>query len=770
MGVRYLGAAVRRLEDPRLITGRGQFVDDLPMGGVLHAAFVRSPHAHARITGFDAQAARGLPGVVAVFTGADIGGAAPTPELLPSPMILQPRTQAPLASEAVHYVGEAVAIVVAESRAVAEDATAMVTVDYEPLDPMVDARRALAPGAPLAHEGAPDNRVAAMSARFGNADVVFAAAPHVFRNSFALHRGGCHSMECRGVLARPDPLGGRLDVWSSTQSPYMVRRMLAQYLGRDENAVRVAAPDVGGGFGPKAVVYPEEYAVPLAAIALGRPVKWIEDRREHFVATTQQRDQWYDLEVAADGEGRLLAVRGRCVHDNGAYLPYGLVLPSTAIGSFPGPYALQALDIAVDVVFTNFVPNTPVRGAGRPNACFVLERLADRVARELGLSRAEVRRRSFVRVDQFPYETGIKGRDGAPISYDSGDYAACLDTALGMIGPDFRERQARARAQGRYIGLGVASYVEDTGLAPFEGATIRVQPNGKILLQTGAAAQGQGHKTAFAQICADLLGVRPEDVSVEAGDTAAFPLGVGTIASRIAVTGGSSVHMAATQVRAKAIKVAAKMLEASEADLELEDGAVRLVGTDRHVGLGEIAGKLAGIFGIPMPAGIEPGLAATAFFEARQTTFANGTNACEVEVDIETGQVKILRYVVAHDCGKLINPMLVDGQIRGGVVHGIGNALYERMLYDESGQPLSTNYGEYLLPLATEMPRIEIAHLESPSPRNPLGVKGAGEGGTIPAAACVISAIEDALAPFNVRLSHHPVSPPDILAAIEAGA
>jgi aerobic carbon-monoxide dehydrogenase large subunit len=473
--------------------------------------------------------------------------------------------------------------------------------------------------------------------------------------------------------------------------------------------------------------------------------------------------------VAADADGRLRGLRGRCLHDNGAYVPYGPILPGTALSAFPGPYALEALDITMDMVFTNLVPTTPVRGAGRPNTCFVLERLADGVARELGLDRAEVRRRSFVRPDQFPYETGLKARDGSPTTYDSGDYGACLDAALELFGDSFRERQEQARAQGRYIGLGIASYVEDTGIGPFEGATIRVQPSGKVLLQTGAAGQGQGHRTVFAQIAADLLGVRPEDVTVESADTAAFPLGISTVASRIAVTAGSSVHLAATQVRTKAIKVASDILEASEQDLTIEDGLVRVVGSDLKVSLGEIALKLNGALGMPMPPNTDPGLAATAYHDARKTTFACGTNLCEVEVDIDSGDVKILRYVVAHDCGRLINPMLVDGQIRGGVVHGIGNAVFERMIYDESGQPLTTNYGEYLLPLATEMPRIEIVHLETPSPLNPIGVKGAGEGGTIPATACVISAIDDALRPFGVRITEHPVSPARVVELIEHG-
>lgn len=771
MGARYFGASVRRLEDPKLITGRGSYVDDIAIPGMLHVAFVRSPHAHARINGIDAEFARTMPGVHAVITADDLGGKADKPMILPvpAPIIKQVKTQYPLARRSVHAVGDTVAVVVADSRALAEDAAAMVMVDYDPLPASVDLAHALDPGAPLAHEDSPDNLIATLKGGFGDVAGVFGKAAHVFKERIEIHRGGCHSMECRGVVVRPDPMGDRFEMWSSTQVPYMVRRYLAQYMGLEENTIRVAAPDVGGGFGPKAVVYAEEYAVALAAVHLGVPLKWIEDRREHFVATTQQRDQIWDLEVAADENGRMLGVKGVCLHDNGAYIPYGIVLAATGMASFPGPYALECVDVTMHSIFTNMVPNTPVRGAARPNTCFLLERLADLVATKLGMDPAEVRRRSFVKKEQMPYTTGMKARDGSPVAYDSGDYAGCLDMAIEKYGRDFRARQAAARAQGRYLGMGVASYVEDTGLAPFEGATIKIQPDGKVHLQTGAAAQGQGHKTVFAQIAADQLGVRLEDVTVEAADTAAFPLGIGTVASRVAVVGGSSVHMAAIEVRGKAIKVGAMLLEAAEADMVLEDGFVKVAGTDRKVGLGEIALKLNGLFGTPMMKGIEPGLSATSYFEARELTFANGSNVCEVEVDIETGAVKILRYVVAHDCGRLINPMLVDGQIRGGVVHGIGNALYERMIYDESGQPLTTNYGEYLLPLATEMPRIEIVHMESPSPRNPLGVKGAGEGGTIPAAAAVIAAVEDALSPFGARIAKHPISPQDVVEMIEAG-
>ncbi len=772
MGVRYFGAEVRRVEDPKLITGRGQYLDDLPIAGVVHAAFVRSPHAHARIQRIDTAAAKSTPGVIAVYTAEDFGDVArrTLPHMVPVAIVKQPLNYQPLAHSEVCHVGVPVAVVVGKTRALAEDAASLVNVDYEVLPAIIDWRRALDANAPRAHSGTPDNLVGALHGRFGSVEDVFAKAPHVFAERFETHRGGCHSMECRGVAAMMDPFGNGLTVWTSTQAPHMIRRLIADHLGRDERTVRVIAPDVGGGFGPKCAFYPEEVVIPLAAIELGLPVKWVEDRHEHFLSTTQQRDQSWDLEVAADLNGRLLAVRGRCIHDNGGYVPYGLVAAVTSLSAFPGPYALEAVDIKLDVVFTNLIPNTPVRGAGRPTTCFVLERLADRVARELSIDPADVRRRSFVRKEQFPYPTGMKARDGSLVTYDSGDYHGCLEAVLELGGANFDERRTEALAQGRYIGRGIASYVEDTGLAPFEGASVRVEPTGRVVVQTGAASQGQGHATMFAQICADILGVRIEDITVEAADTALFPLGIGAIASRTAVTAGSSVHQASLAVRKKAIKVASELLEAAEGDLELEDGVVRVVGAPGlNVPLGQIAAKLNGMSGIPMFQGIEPGLASTAFYEARKTTFANGTHLVEVEVDIDTGRVKILRYIVGHDCGRLINPMLVDGQVRGGVVHGIGNALFERVQHDEQGQPMAVNYSDYLLPTAPEVPRIEIIHIESPSPLNPIGVKGAGEGGTIPAAAGVIAAVEDALRPFNVRITEHPVSPARIRELIRLG-
>ncbi|MCC7345919.1 MAG: xanthine dehydrogenase family protein, partial [Variibacter sp.] len=527
---RYFGAPVKRLEDPKLITGRARYVDDIAAPDLLHAAFVRSPHAHARIRSIDKSAAEALAGVHAVLALADFG-----PELakkrmpltFPSPLFKRAHTQYPLAADEVCYVGEAIVIVVAESRHVAEDAAALVAVDYDPLPAVIDCEQALAGAAPV-HADAGSNLVATLVGKFGDAASAFAGAPHVFKERYHLHRGGCHSMECRGVLARHDDVDDLLTVWSSTQSPHMVRRFLALHLDRDESRLRVIAPHVGGGFGPKAAVYPEEIVVALAALTLRRPVKWIEDRREHFVATTQQRNQVWNLEVAARGDGRILGIRGRGVHDNGAYTPYGLLLALTSLSPFPGPYALPALDLTLDVAYTNATPTSPIRGAGRPYAAFIIERVVDLVARGLALDPAEVRRRNFVRADQMPYATGMKYRDGSDITYDSGDYAACLDQALELADyAGFPQRQAAARAQGRYLGIGVSSYIEDTGVGPFEGAMVRVLPTGKVMVFTGAASQGQGHATTLAQICADALGVDLDNVVVEAADTAKFPLGIG---------------------------------------------------------------------------------------------------------------------------------------------------------------------------------------------------------------------------------------------------
>jgi len=772
MGARNIGAVVKRLEDPRLVTGHGRFTDDIVVPGMLEMAFVRSSEPHAAIRSIDAAQARAVPGVVAVWTLADLGAVAQKPmvQSYPSPAIKQNRTQHPLAKDEVCYVGEAVAVVVAENRYIAEDAAHLVAVDYEHLPHVIDVREAARSDSAPAHRGGQNNLAATVAWKFGDAAGAFARAPHVFRETYHQHRGAPHSIEGRGVIAQYDGAADQLTLWSSTQSPFLVRRYLAQYLEREEAAIRVIAPDVGGGFGPKAGHYAEELVAALVAMKLGRPVKWIEDRREHFLTTTQQRDQFWDVEVACEASGKVLALRAKCIHDNGAYLPYGLLLCMTSIVPFPGPYAIPAVEVTLDCVFTNAVPTSPIRGAGRPCAAFILERTMDTIARNLGVDRAAVRRANFVRKDQFPYETGGRLPTGVTIEYDSGDYAACLDMVLESASyAAFEAKRAEAAKTGRWIGLGIASYNEDTGLPPYEGATVKVLPSGRIAVELGSCAQGQGLETIAAQIAADQFDVDPHDVIVKTGDTAFSAIALSTVGSRVASTAGPSVHLAATQVREKALRLASQQLEAAEEDLEVTRGAINIKGVaDRKVTLGELAKRLVSNVNVPLPSGFTPGLEATAYHTPPRPVYANGSNVAEVEVDVETGAVTLLDYRVAHDCGTLINPMLVDGQIVGGVVHGIGNALYEHMKYDpESGQPVTTNFGDYLLPIATEIPPIRLQHMESPSPLNPLGVKGAGEGGTIPGIACVVAAVEDALKPLGVKLNEYPLSPERLLELID---
>jgi carbon-monoxide dehydrogenase large subunit len=760
---RSLGAAVKRLEDPAILTGRGRYVDDLALPGMLEVAFVRSSEAHAMIRKIDVASARALPGVHSVLLLEDLGVDQRMVQANPHPLLGQNITQYPLARDEVCYVGETIAMVLAENRYVAEDAASLVQVDYEPLPAVVDVRDAAQPGAPKVHAGSPDNLVARIPWKFGDAEAAFAASKNIFREQYVQHRGGCHSMECRGVVASHDAFSDQLTLWSSTQSPYLVRRFLAQYMEREETGIRVVAPDVGGGFGPKAAHYPEELALALAALKTGRPLKWIEDRREHFVATTQQRDQLWDVEVACDDAGKVLAIRARALHDHGAYVPYGLLLALGSVVNFPGTYAIPAVDIAIDVVFTNAVPTTPIRGAGRPYANFILERTMDCVARNLKLDRAEVRRRNLVRKEQMPYSTGGRLPNGKPVMFDSGDYLGVLEMALKNS-----RYPEKPRKSGRLVGFGISCYNEDTGLAPFEGANVRVLPSGKVVVTSGAGAQGQGVRTILAQIAADALGMKPEDVQVEIGDTAIFPMGMSTVGSRTTVTAGSSVHLAAVEVRDKAIRLAAETLECAPVDLEVAEGKVRIKGVpERSVPLGDLARRLAGQVNVPSPAGFSPGLEATAYHAVERPVYANGANVAVVEVDPETGRVEVVDYYVAHDCGTLVNPPLVDGQIVGGVAHGISNVLFERMVYDrETGQPQTTNYGEYLLISAPEMPRMHLAHMETPSPWNPLGVKGAGEGGTIPCLAAVVSAIEDAL---GVKVNEYPLSPERIVELLDAG-
>ncbi len=771
---RLVGKDVKRVEDAALIRGQGRFVDDIAPPGTLHAAFVRAQHAHALILGVDAEAARALPGVHAVWTLDDLRPHLTGTRLVvaqPSPSYRLELHRPVLAETEVVHVGEAIAVVLAESRYVAEDAAALVLVDYDPLPAVSDCVAALAPGAPLAHRGAASNLAAALTLEYGAVEAAFAAAPHVFAERLSIHRGGSHSMECRGVVAMHDPLEDRLTLYNSTQTPHAAKRMLCDLLGLGEEQVRVVIPDVGGGFGPKLIFYPEEVVVALAARLTGRPVKWIEDRYEHFVATTQERDQQWTVDLATDTQGRILAVRGVMIHDHGAWTARGVNVPQGAVSAMPLAYVVPAFRMEMRVAVTNKVPVTPVRGAGQPQGVFAMERLLDRAARELGLDRAEIRRRNLVPGDAMPYATPLRTRGGMQVVLDSGDYPACQQMALDEADwAGFPERQRTARAAGRHIGIGVANYVEGTGRGPFEHVSVRIEPSGRIMVATGAAAMGQSTRTMLTQLVAEQLGGDMDNVVVVTGDTAASPMGIGGSNSRQAVLAGSSAHVAAIRVRDKVLAVAAELLEAGIADLEIDGRDVRVSGTDRSLTLGGIARAVAGQAGFAIPGQRGPGLYAEEAVVIDVMAYANGTAVAEVEVDAETGSVGIRRIVFSHDCGRALHPRIVDGQLMGGIAHGIGNALYEFMRYDEHAQPTSTTLADYLLVTATEMPPVRILHMCSPTPLNPLGIKGVGEAGVIPIPAAIASAIEDALAPFAVRISAAPLSPVDILGLIDAQA
>ena len=549
-----------------------------------------------------------------------------------------------------------------------------------------------------------------------------------------------------------------------------MQQTLTTLLDMDES-LRVAAPDIGGGFGAKLCVYSEDVAVVAAAKLLNRSLKWIEDRREYFTNAVHERDQYWALEIAVDAEARVLGIRGKLLHDTGAYTVQDPNIPYNSASTMSGPYAIPALNIDVTIAMTNTTPVSSVRGAGYPQASFAMERLLDLVSREMKLDRAEVRRRNLIPPQKMPYQKPIKARSGVTIQYDSGDYPACQAEALAAIGwDDFRTRQETARKAGRHLGIGLSHGVKGTGRGPFESGLVRISRTGKITVFTGASAMGQGLGTAMAQIAASQLGVSVEQINVVAGDTAGVSLGLGGFASRQTVTAGSSVHLAAKAVADKAKKVASHMLEAAEHDLELAGGEVRVVGAPQlNVKLAEIARILQGAPGYGFPPGVDPGLESNVMHRTDPLAYANACHAAEVEVDVETGEVKILRYVALQDSGVLINPMMVEGQVHGGVVHGIGNTFYEWMGYDDAGQPVTTTFADYLLPTATEVPRLETLYKETPSPLNPLGVKGVGEAGTIPAAAALISAVEDALTPFNVRIGHVPLTPMKLLEMIRAG-
>ncbi|MBA2558544.1 MAG: xanthine dehydrogenase family protein [Propionibacteriales bacterium] len=782
MTTKLFGQRVPRVEDPRLVSGRGRYLDDLGPDA-LAAAFVRSPHAHARIASVDVTAALDVEGLVAIYTYDDLDGrtSEPLPLLIPHPTLTHGRTPHALAKDEVNHVGEAVVMVVAADRYVAEDAAGLIAVGYDVL-PVVVGVEAARDGHRLVHDDVPGNIAATMVQEVGDAVGAIAGSPRQGALSLSIERSASMPMEGKGVLARWDAADESLLVHTSTQTSTSVRQAIAAKLSLPVDRVEVVTPDVGGGFGVKIVhPWPEEILVPWAAIRLNRPVKWVEDRREHFISSAHERGQVHEVEFGYDDEGHLLGLSVRFWHDNGAYTPYGLIVPIITATQLLGPYKPGAYRVEFQSLYTNTVIVTPYRGAGRPQGCFVMERVMDTIARELGLDRADVRERNFIQPDEMPYDHGLIFQDGRPLRYDSGDFPATLSKLKALVGwDDFAAVRDTAAAQGRRVGIGIACYVEGTGVGPYEGGHIRVETDGSVVVSTGLTSQGQGHQTMLAQLVADELGVEMSRVRVTTGDTRRFKYAVGTFASRTAVMAGSAVVLTARKVREKALRIAADALEAAVDDLEITSGRVHVTGTaGPHIDLGTIAvlsnplryafdtaaAKATQFAGLadpskpPIDEGDEPGLESSAFYSPPQSTFANGMHAVIVETDPETAEITILRYCVVHDCGTVINPMIVEGQVHGGVAQGVGGALYERMAYDASGQLLNASFMDFLMPYASEVPHIEIDHLQTPSPLNPLGVKGAGEAGVIPGSAVIASAIEDA---EGIVISSMPISPSEL--------
>jgi len=779
----FVGRSLPRREDRRLLTGRGQFVADLDLPRMLHAAFVRSPLAHARIRSVDLSRAGAAPGVALVMSGADLARLLPpvpdTQVSLPRKWMNQIRhnfinpQQPLLAHDKVRHVGEAVAVVLAECRNAAEDAALLVSLDLEPLPAVVDPEAALALGAPIIHDRFASNLIGAFTIGKGNADTALAGAPHRLKRRFHHHRYGALPMECRGVVAEHDRRTDSVTIWSSTQVVHWVRREAASVLRLPEARVRCVALDVGGGFGVKGHVYPEDLLIPFLARRCSRPVQWIEDRREHLICSCHSRDQTHDVEIGFDSDGRILALRDDFIVDCGAWNPIGVgVVYNTAV-HLTGPYKIDNLAISARVAATNKVPNAPYRGAGRPEAALAMERAVDLVAGALGLEPAEVRLRNMIGPDEMPYHMGIPYRDGEPIVYDSGDYKAALRDALDGIGgiAAFRERQRAAREAGRYIGLGIGCYVEGTGVGPFESATVRIDPSGKVYVSSGACPQGQGMETIFAQVVADAWSVDPADVVTTFADTSAIAIGFGTIASRSTVTLSAAIAGASERLRTKVFAIGANLLECAASDLELRRGGVGILGVPgAEVSLAAVAQAARPGWDNGRPQGLEAGLEETYYYEPPTVTWTYAVHVALVEVDIELGRVSLDKYVVAHDCGVVVNPMLVEGQIVGGAAQGIGGGLLEEFSYDADGQLLAGSLADYIMPTACEIPSMALIHRHSPSPLNPLGVKGVGEGGAIAPPVAIANAVADALAPFKAEFNRLPLKPERISEAVRSAA
>lgn len=804
---KFVGQRLKRTEDPRLIRGLAHYVDDIRLHDALHVVFVRSMYAHARITNVDVSEALKAEGVVAVYTGKDTEGIGPVPCASALPDLKIPEHK-PLAKDKVYFVGHPVAAIVATSPYAARDAADLIFIDYEELPTVVDPEEAAKEGGPVIHEQFGTNVAYKLTAGEGDIEEALKSADKVIRQRIVNQRLAPIAMETRGVLARYLPGEGELTVWSSTQIPHLLRTQLALMIGINENKLRVITPEVGGGFGSKLNVYAEEALLSWISMQLNRPVKWIETRRENMQATIHGRGQAGEIEIGFKNDGTLTGLRYNVTADLGAY--HQLLTPAipTLTGlMLSGCYKIPAIQINVTAVFTNKMATDAYRGAGRPEATYVVERALDLVAAELGLDSAEVRRKNFPKPDEFPFKTATG------LFYDSGEYEAALDKAIENAGYEkLREEQRKARDEGRIMGVGLSTYVEICALGPstampaggWESATVRVEPTGKVTVLTGASPHGQGQETSFAQIAADELGVEIDDVTVIHGDTSIVQYGIGTFGSRATAVGGTAVYIAIERLKEKAAKIAAHMLGTDAENVNFEEGKFSLKKSKRAAAAassgagdassaadeGEVpepvipAGQdpagalpepeaergsvtiqevaLAAHLAKELPPETEPGLSATYFFEPKNFTFPFGAHICVVEIDRETGEIDLQKYVAVDDCGKVINPLLVDGQVQGGIVQSIGQALYEEVVYDDQGQLLTGTLMDYAAPRAKMIPWMELDRTETPTDVNPLGVKGVGEAGTIGATPAIVNAVVDALSPFGVRHVDMPLKPETI--------
>ena len=765
----WVGQKFKRKEDPRLVQGISHYADDLRLPGMLHCAFVRSPHAHAAIRSIDSSAARTVPGVVTVVTAQDLGNVANIPCAGALPGLKLP-AHPPLARERVRYVGEPVAAVVAEDLYAARDAAELVQAEYDSLPAVVDMEKALAKDADRVHAEFDSNVAFFHPLKNGDIEGAFKRADATIKQRLVNQRLAPVSMEPRGVVAQYLAGERTLTVWSSTQIPHLLKTQIALFLGLPEPSVRVVTPEVGGGFGSKLNVYSEEAVVPFLAIKLGRPVRWTEIRRENLQATIHGRDQIAYLEMALKRDGTILGLRARILADLGAYHQLLTpIIPTLTALLITGCYKIPAVDIEVTGVFTNKMSTDAYRGAGRPEATYIIERMVDLAARELKMDPVEIRRKNFPKPTEFPYNTATG------VTYDSANYQASLKRALELAGYEkLRARQKAGWQQGKYYGIGLSTYVEICGMGPssampaggWESATVRVEPTGKITVLTGASPHGQGQETTFAQLVADQFGLKPEDVTVVHGDTAAVPYGIGTFGSRGTAVGGTAVYFATQKIKSKMAAIAAHLMAVKPDGLVFGAGQISTKDKKKHVGFGEVV--TAAYMARTLPPGVEPGLEATHFFEPSNFTYPFGAHICCVEVDAETGETKIDKYIAVDDCGNVINPLLVDGQIHGGIVQGLAQALYEEVIYNEDGQLVTGSLMDYAVPRAVDQPAFVLDRTVTPSPVNPMGVKGVGEAGTIGSTPAVVNAVCDALAPLGIRHIDMPLKPEKVWRAMES--